>query len=154
MRTIDQSTTRTPLKDSDLTVNHGEKGINAFIGKGVVFKGTLTYHGTIRIDGTVEGEVRTDGYLLIGEGAMVTATIRAGTLICKGTIQGEVVALDRVRLKAPSVFTGSVVTPSFSLEEGVTVNASVAMGEPTGDRVTERQDSQKHDVVAAALSLA
>ncbi len=154
MRTIDQQTIRAQPTDSALGDGHGEKGVNAFIGKGVAFKGTLTYHGTIRIDGTVEGEIQTDGYLLVGEGALISAKIRAGTLICKGKIKGDVVALEKVRLKAPSVLTGSITTPSFSMEEGVIVNASVAMGEPVSDFISETQESPKPDVTPAALSLA
>jgi len=43
--------------------------VSAFIGKGVDFKGTIIYNGTVRIDGSLEGEVQTDGVLLVGEEA-------------------------------------------------------------------------------------
>ena len=39
----------------------------AFVGKGVEFKGVITYDGTVRIDGMLDGEIHTEGILLVGE---------------------------------------------------------------------------------------
>lgn len=47
--------------------------INAFVGKGVEFKGTISYSGTVRIDGYLDGEIHTDGMLLVGEEAIIQA---------------------------------------------------------------------------------
>ena len=64
--------------------------VSAFIGKGVDFKGTIIYNGTVRIDGSLEGEVQTDGVLLVGEEAVLKAKVTAGTVVCKGKITGDV----------------------------------------------------------------
>ena len=53
----------------------------AFVGKGVEFKGTITYNGTVRIDGFLDGEIHTEGILLVGEEAVITAKVSAGTVI-------------------------------------------------------------------------
>ena len=57
----------------------GAGDISAFVGKGVQFKGTISYRGTVRIDGYLEGEIHTDGVLLIGDEAVLQAKIIAGT---------------------------------------------------------------------------
>ena len=49
------------------TIAEGAGDICAFVGKGVEFKGTITYSGTVKIDGYLDGEIHTDGVLLIGE---------------------------------------------------------------------------------------
>ncbi|MCE9536212.1 MAG: polymer-forming cytoskeletal protein, partial [Nitrospirae bacterium] len=36
------------------------EAIVAFVGKGVEFKGTISYSGTVRIDGFLDGEIHTD----------------------------------------------------------------------------------------------
>ena len=46
------------------TIAEGAGDISAFVGKGVEFKGTITYSGTVRIDGYLDGEIHTDGVLL------------------------------------------------------------------------------------------
>ena len=48
----------------------GVQDISAFVGKGVEFKGTISYKGTVRIDGYLDGEIHTDGVLLVGEEAV------------------------------------------------------------------------------------
>lgn len=49
----------------DITTKAAE-AIIAFVGKGVEFKGTISYSGTVRIDGCLDGEIHTDGVLLVG----------------------------------------------------------------------------------------
>ena len=105
----------------------GAGDINAFVGKGVEFKGTITYSGTIRIDGYLDGEIHTDGVVLIGEEAVVQAKITAGTIVCKGKVTGDVVAKECVKLRAPAVINGSVKTPVLSMEDGVLFNGALEM---------------------------
>ncbi|MCH8041849.1 MAG: polymer-forming cytoskeletal protein [Nitrospinae bacterium] len=52
----------------------------AFIGQGVEYMGTINYTGSVRIDGRLHGEIHTEGTLLVGEQAVMTATISAGRI--------------------------------------------------------------------------
>jgi cytoskeletal protein CcmA (bactofilin family) len=99
----------------------------AFVGKGVEFKGVITYNGTVRIDGRLDGEIHTAGVLMVGQEAVITAKVTAGTVISRGHITGDVVAAGRVRLLAPAILNGSVKTPLLSMEEGVLFNGSLEM---------------------------
>ncbi len=115
------------------------RNLQAFVGKGVEFRGRLSYHGTIRVDGTIEGEVQTNDCLLIGEGAMVRARVTAGTVICKGRVKGDIIARERVKLRAPAVVTGSITAPIISIEEGARFNGEVTMMQ---NQVLEEPDYQ------------
>lgn len=108
----------------------GTQGVNAFVGKGVEFKGVISYNGTVRIDGHMEGEIHTEGTLLVGEEAIITATVSAGTIICKGKITGDIQAKEKVKLRTPAILNGSVTTPTLSMEEGVLFNGSCEMSRP------------------------
>ena len=112
--------------ESGANVDHA-KGASAFVGKGGKFKGVMTYSGTVRIDGQMEGEIKTDGTLLIGAEAVISANISAGTIICSGKITGDVKAVERIKLHSPAVLTGSVDTPAMSMEEGAQLNGHCAM---------------------------
>ena len=109
------------------TMTEGTGDISAFVGKGVEFKGTISYSGTVRIDGYLDGEIHTDGILLIGEEAVIQAKITAGTIVCKGKITGDVVAKECVKLRAPAVMNGSIKTPVLSMEDGVLFNGALEM---------------------------
>jgi cytoskeletal protein CcmA (bactofilin family) len=63
-----------------------------FLGKDVVFKGVLTLEGNIRVDGRLEGELRSTGTLIVGEHAVIRGNIMAGILITSGKINGDVIA--------------------------------------------------------------
>lgn len=115
---------------SDITnglAAENSEGIIAFVGKGVEFKGTISYSGTVRIDGYLDGEIHTEGILLVGEDAVIQAKITAGTVVCKGKITGDIVAKERVKLRAPAVVSGSVKTPVLSMEDGVLFNGDLEM---------------------------
>lgn len=101
--------------------------IIAFVGEEVTFRGTIRYQGTVRVDGRLEGEIFTDGNLIIGQKAVITAKIHAGTIMCQGQITGEVEAKNRVRLLSPAVFNGTITTPLLSMDEGVIFNGACHM---------------------------
>ena len=130
------------------SISDKPEDINAFVGKGVEFKGTISYSGTVRIDGYLDGEIHTDGMLLIGEDAVIQAKITAGTIVSKGKVTGEVVAKECIKLRAPAVMNGSVKTPVLSMEDGVLFNGALEMAQ--GIRELPR-DTSLHSV---AISVA
>lgn len=99
----------------------------AFVGKDVEFKGIITYSGTVRIDGSLDGEIHTDGGLLVGPEAVIKAKVSAGTVVCHGTITGDILAKNQIVLCAPAVVQGSLTTPVLSMEEGVVFNGTLEM---------------------------
>ncbi len=105
--------------------------VSAFVGEGVEFKGVISYQGTVRIDGQLEGEIHTDGVLIVGKTAVIDAKVEAGTIICQGRIIGNIVAREKIQLMSPAVLNGSVRTPSLSMEEGVLFNGTCEMGPVT-----------------------
>lgn len=126
-----------PPSESDSLESRKEDNVDrgdviAFVGEGVTFKGTIRYKGTVRIDGRLEGEIHTDGVLVIGEKAEIDAKIEAGTIVCQGRITGDIVSQERVKLMAPAVFEGSVKTPSLSMDEGVLFNGTCQMQKGEG----------------------
>jgi len=118
---------------SNSTITEGAGDINAFVGKGVEFKGTISYSGTVRIDGYLDGEIHTDGVVLIGEEAVIQAKITAGSAVCKGKVTGDIVAKECVKLRAPAVINGSVKAPVVSMEDGVLFNGALEMAHGVHD---------------------
>lgn len=99
----------------------------AFVGKDVNFKGIITYSGTVRIDGVLDGEIHTDGGLLVGPEAVINAKVTAGAVVCHGHITGDIEATSQIVLCAPAVVQGSLTTPVLSMEEGVVFNGTLEM---------------------------
>ncbi|NJL15916.1 MAG: polymer-forming cytoskeletal protein [Nitrospira sp.] len=99
-----------------------------FLGKGVDFKGIVSFDGTIRIDGRVEGEVHTTGTLIVGEQATVKGIISAGTLMTSGKINGTVTATAKIQIQKHGVLIGDIRTPGISIEDGAHFHGMCDMG--------------------------
>jgi len=127
---------RPKLEEEDMWVNgHKKDGPDdeenfTFLGRGVNFKGVVSFDGTVRIDGRLEGEIHTKGTLMVGEHAVLKGIITAGTLISGGKINGTITALEKVQLLKSGVLIGEVHAPSFSMEEGAHFQGICDMGAP------------------------
>jgi cytoskeletal protein CcmA (bactofilin family) len=101
--------------------------ITAFLGKGTEFKGVLSFEGTIRVDGKVDGEVISKDTLIAGDGAFLQGEITVGTIICSGKIVGNVNASQKVHIIAPGIVQGNIKTPKLIIEDGVTFDGKSEM---------------------------
>ncbi len=101
--------------------------LNAFLGVGTEYRGKLDFVGTVRIDGRFEGEIVTDGDLILGRKASVTGTVKVGRLTSCGRIKGDVVVKERSVLEKTSVLNGSLNTPILVVEKGAIIEGSVIM---------------------------
>ncbi len=105
----------------------GKDKVDALIGQGVEFKGVIHYKGSVRIDGRLDGEIHTEGTLLVGTDATINAKISAGSVISKGRIIGDIQAKQKVLLLKSSYMEGTLNTPRLSMEEGVIFNGTIKM---------------------------
>ena len=106
-KSIDLST---PVTDLDLT---------GVIDQGCEFEGKLCFRGTVRINGSFQGEIFSPDTLVIGEEGRVKGTVEAGVVIINGEFIGTVHAKHRVEIHKPAVFRGDILTPSLRVDEGV-----------------------------------
>ncbi|MCA9471545.1 MAG: polymer-forming cytoskeletal protein [Nitrospirales bacterium] len=117
-----QKTFQVPTQPVD-----GKGEVVAFIGPGVEFKGEIFYEGSVQIDGTLDGQIHTNGTLLIGEQAVISAKVNAGSVISKGKVNGDIVANKQVQLLSTAIMDGSLTTPELSMEIGVVFNGDISM---------------------------
>ena len=75
--------------------------IKAFLGEGTDFKGILTFEGTVRVDGQLEGEVYTKDTLIVGESATVNAEINVNTIVISGVVRGNINATGKIVVHRP-----------------------------------------------------
>jgi Integral membrane protein CcmA involved in cell shape determination len=93
--------------------------ITTLLGRGATFEGKLTFEGTVRIDGRFKGEVFTDDVLVIGEGAIVEASLDVGEVIIQGTVIGNITAKRSIEIHAPGRVKGDLTTPTLQIDKGV-----------------------------------
>jgi cytoskeletal protein CcmA (bactofilin family) len=116
-----------PVLPGEPTPTTTEPQVQAQLGKGSRIEGKLSFDGSVRIDGQVEGEIQAQEAVIIGESAVVNAQVSAGTLILTGRLTGDVVARKRVELRAPGRLTGNINTPCLVIHEGVVFEGRCSM---------------------------
>src|SRR5437762_14143326 len=90
---------------SQQTEQHSENF--TLLGKGADFKGVVSFDGTVRVDGRVEGEIHTTGTLIVGENAMIEGIVSAGVLMNSGKINGTITASEKIHILKPGVHVRS-----------------------------------------------
>lgn len=96
------------------------------IGKGTKASGKLTFRGSVKIEGEVEGEISGDE-VMIATGAVVSARISAGRVTIAGAFSGEITARERVELMATARAQCTISTPNLVLNEGAQFDGDCKM---------------------------
>jgi cytoskeletal protein CcmA (bactofilin family) len=100
----------------------------AVIGPSIQVKGELVGNEDLVIEGKVEGVVRLrDNHLTVGKSAEVKATLEAKAIRIEGTVNGDVLATDRIELAAGSTLVGDIVAPRIIISDGARFKGSVDM---------------------------
>ena len=104
-----------------------ELPIKAYLGSDALFRGTLRFEGTVRIDGKFEGQVNTNDTLVIGETGDMKAELKVGTLVCKGQLHGGVIASKKIEMHPASKIKGDIHTPALSIALGAVLDGHLNM---------------------------
>lgn len=111
--------------------------LDALLGPGTRFEGTLVFEDPIRIEGEVVGEIRGEGLLVVAGEARILGNVSVGALVALGgTIEGKVRARDAVELHAQAYMKGDIMSPRLFIEEGARFEGRLSTA--TGDDQPER----------------
>jgi len=114
------------MASKDLTPAPGE--IAALLGRGTKFRGKLVFEGRVRVDGAFDGEVHTEGVLVVGEEAVLDGTFDVGSLlVLGGTVRGKVRAREVIELHADSHVLAELETPRLFVDKGARFDGSCRM---------------------------
>ena len=92
--------------------------------------GTLRFTDDLLVDGSVEGEITSDGVLTVGANASIQAgdknkvAVRTQSAIIHGKVVGDIVVTDRVELAATAEVVGDVTAAKISIQEGAFLKPS------------------------------
>ncbi len=105
----------------------GKEEINAFLGASTEYSGKLVFQGAVRIDGIFNGEIFSEGSLIIGKDAKVEGVFEVGELMLSGQLEGKVNAKKKVSAFRGGKLIGEVFTPVLMVEEGAVLQGGIHM---------------------------
>lgn len=112
-----------------------------YIAASTKITGTLTGQGAYVFCGTVEGDCDITGPLTLAEGGLWKGTMKAVDIIVAGTVEGDVVAKQRVEISGTARITGSLAGNSIAVAEGAIIEGEIKVtsGEPLTTFQEKRQ---------------
>ena len=97
------------------------------IAKNSTFVGEISSDGDFRVDGILEGTLKTKGKVIIGVDGFIKGTIEATNAEIEGKFSGELSIANILTIKAAANISGDIVVGKLSIEPGATFNASCLM---------------------------
>jgi cytoskeletal protein CcmA (bactofilin family) len=98
------------------------------IGKGTILEGNIESFGNIRIEGKVNGSVKSKSKIALGQSSHVEGNIVAQNAEIAGTVKGVVEVTDQLILRPTAIIEGDIVTSKFIVESGSKFNGGCKMG--------------------------
>ena len=97
------------------------------VAKNTAIIGDIISEGDFRIDGTLEGNIKTKGRVIIGISGSVKGKIDAVNSDIEGKFSGDLLVQETLTIKATAIISGDVVIGKLSVEPVATFNASCSM---------------------------
>ena len=91
--------------------------INTIIGNGSAISGNIKVNGFVRIDGDIDGNLETDGNVIIGENARIRGDVKAKSIIIGGIIQGNVYAVDSAKVLSEAAVIGDIISHKVQIDD-------------------------------------
>jgi cytoskeletal protein CcmA (bactofilin family) len=112
---------------SSADVRGGE--LNTIIGKGTQIKGNLKVQNSLRIDGSVVGDVHSTDTVIVGKDGEVRGQVKGKHVLLAGKVQGNVLASDRVYLETKAIIQGDIRAARLVVDEGALFDGKCNMSE-------------------------
>jgi cytoskeletal protein CcmA (bactofilin family) len=93
--------------------------VSGFVGTGTTVSGDAEFKGMLRVDGHFKGRIRSEkGALIVSAGGLVDADVEVATARVNGTVNGDIVASERIEFGRSARVHGNIQTPTLVIEQG------------------------------------
>lgn len=110
------------------------------ISAGTVITGEIEAKGGFRIEGTLNGSLKTAGKVVISKGGFINGTLNCQNADFEGKFSGKIKVEETLTLRSSAVIDGEVIAGKLSIEPGAAFNATCEM---KGSLKAIKKDDQK-----------
>jgi cytoskeletal protein CcmA (bactofilin family) len=121
-----------------------EGTLSGFVGGGTVVTGEANFKAMMRVDGHLSGRVSSSsGTLIVGANGKVDANIEVAVAVIHGTINGDIIATQRLELGRAAKVHGNIQTPSLIIEQGAIFEGSCKMMQMSTAAEKSKKETKK-----------
>jgi cytoskeletal protein CcmA (bactofilin family) len=92
--------------------------VESLIGEHTSFEGTLKTEGSVRLLGSIQGEIESKSTIIVEEKARVTARLTAQQVTVAGQLDGQIFCEGRVEIRPTGRVTGEINAGALIVQEG------------------------------------
>lgn len=105
-----------------------EGNLSGFVGSGTVVTGEANFKALMRVDGHLSGRITSStGTLIVGANGKVDANIEVAIAMIHGTVNGDIIATQRLELGRAAKLNGNIQTASLVIEPGALFEGTCKM---------------------------
>ena len=116
------------------------------LGKSTRLRGEIYSEEELFIDGDMEGTIEVRNRLIIGPNGKVKATIKATDVVVRGSVQGNVDAIERIAIMNGASIVGDVKTAGIVIEDGAYFKGGIDILRPDVKKGNEKGHEKAHSV--------
>jgi cytoskeletal protein CcmA (bactofilin family) len=121
------------------------ESLNGFVDAGCTIRGELEFTSSFRLDGRVEGTIRSQSELVVGEGGAVDGEVEVARCLVGGEVRGVLRATERVVLNSTARVWADIHTPALVMENGALLEGKVTMDAGRGPDKERAQQPEDGD---------
>ncbi len=96
--------------------------------QGTKIVGTVVSDCGFRVDGEIEGDLKTQGKVVLGPTGKIQGTLTCVNADLEGDFKGKLVVTELLSIRSTANLNGEVITGKLAVEPGATFNATCKMG--------------------------
>ena len=125
----DPASSSRAISESESLARDIKDGIlSGYVGNGTILTGEASFKAMLRVDGHLSGSVSSEsGTLIVGNNGQVDANINVAVATIHGTVNGDIVASQRLELGRAAKVNGNIQAPSLVIEQGAVFEGSCRM---------------------------
>lgn len=114
--------------------DEAQRDLNGFLDRGSRMDGELHFEASFRVDGVLEGTVRSRGQLVVGEQGEVDGEVVVAQVLVSGEVRGSIEASEQIHIAPGGRVLADISTPSLMIEDGAVFEGRCTMTQGSGKR--------------------
>lgn len=118
---------------------------DTFIGEGTIIEGKIVTTASLRIEGTVAGDIECAGDVTVGARGNVKSNIAARNIYNAGTIEGSIAAKGKIAISSKGRVFGNISAASLHISEGAVFRGECLMEQHAQAELAQAQEQKRKE---------
>ena len=97
----------------------------SFFAKGVTLEGNINANNDIRIEGTIEGNIKTGKKVIVGTTGSIIGNVNATNIHLMGEVSGDIFISGLARIGETARINGTITADKLQIDPGAIIEAAI-----------------------------